>query len=327
VHQPYGSAGKDGILRIASVNLQFGGIGPDGSMARLDKTLAAVGSCLPHVICVQELTGLPPGPLDAPSWDMPLADRDRIAADAAGRAHDAARRHLRHIAARLGMTPVLGPPVPGQWRRMYTAILVRQDDGIQITGTGPPPMAVPGAENPPWTEAVITVAGIPHPLAFYSMHLPARSADEQRRHAQRLTNIIAQRGMLTHAAGDCNSIPRSDEPAEDQLRREMSPHLRPARMILDGGPLRPDYSVDDTFTGTGLIDVAAFLPPGRRVPAELLPTGLAGSRVDRHYATAGLADAAIGYRKMVTGGSGHDMTVVSYNQALLASAVPAGPRD
>jgi hypothetical protein len=227
-------------------------------------------------------------------------------------------------AARLGMTPVLGPPVPGQWRRMYNAILVREDDDIKITGTGPPPMAVPGAENPAWCEAEITVDGVP--LALYSVHLPARTAVEQLRQAQRLANVIAQSGKLAHVGGDGNSIPRTDKPGEDELAA-MSPHLRPARMVLDGGPLRPDYSVDDTFTGAGLVDLAAFLPPGRRVPAELLPTGRAGSRVDRHYATPELAAAAIGYWQLITGGTDHHMTMTIYDRAVLALAAPPGPRD
>jgi hypothetical protein len=233
---------------------------------------------------------------------------------------------MHHVAARLGMTPVLGPPLPGQWRRMYTAILVREDDGIAITGTGPPPMAVPGAENPAWCETSITAAGIPHPLAFYSVHLPARTAIEQRRQGERLANVIAQRGMLIHAAGDWNGIPRTEQPSEDTLAA-MSPHLRPVRMVLDNGPLRPDYSVDDLLTGTGLIDIAASLPPKSRVPAELLPTGRAGSRVDRHYATPELAEAAICYRQLVTGGSDHDLTMTVYDWALLAIALPPGPRD
>jgi endonuclease/exonuclease/phosphatase family metal-dependent hydrolase len=317
---------ETGELRVASANLQYGGFGTDASTARLDKTVAALHQLRPRVVLLQELTGLPPVPVDAPSWDMPLADRDRMAAESAARAHDAARRHLRHIAARLGMTPVLGPPVPGQWRRMHTAILVREEDGIAITGTGPPPMAVPGAENPPWTQAAITVEGAAHPFVFYSLHLPARAAGLQLPHAQRLANLIAQDGRHSHLAGDANGIPRTDRPDEDSLAA-MNPHLRPARMILDDGPLRPDYSVDDTFTGTGLVDIAASLPPGSRVPAGLLPTGPAGSRVDRHYATAALAETAIGYRQLVTGGSDHHLTMTAYDRALLAMAVPPGPRD
>lgn len=313
-------------LRVAAVNLQYGGIDPDGSTARLDKTVAALDRLRPGVVLVQELTGLAPGPLDAPAWDMPLADRDRLVADAATWAHEAARSHLRHIAGRLGMTPVLGPPLPGQWRRMYTAVLVREDGGITVTGIGPAPMAVPGAENPPWTETVISVAGIARPLALYSVHLPARTAAGQLPYAQRLANVIAQRGMLSHAAGDWNSIPRTDQPAEKELAA-MNPHLRPARMVLDDGPLRPDHAVDDVMTGTGLADVAASLPPGRRTPEELTPTGPAGSRVDRHYATAELANAAIAYQQIITGGSDHHMSMVSYDRTALAAAVPPGPRD
>jgi hypothetical protein len=313
-------------LHVASVNLQYGGFAPDGSTARLDKTITALGGLRPQVVLLQELTGLPPGSVDSPSRDMPLADYERLAAGFASRAHDAARRHLHHIAARLGMTPVLGPPVPGQWRRMYTAILVREEDGIAITGTGPPPMAVPGAEAPAWCEATVTAGGIPHPLSFYSVHLPARTVTGQRLQAERLANLIAQRGMLAHAGGDWNGIPRTDRHSEDELAA-MSPHLRPVRMVLDGGPLRPDYTVDDLLAGTGLVNVAASLPPQSRLPADLMATGPAGSMVDRHEATAEMAEAAIGYRQLVTGGSDHHLTVTAYDWALLALAVPPGPRD
>jgi endonuclease/exonuclease/phosphatase family metal-dependent hydrolase len=313
-------------LHVAAANLQYGGFAPDGRTARLDKTVTALDRLRPQVVLLQELTGVPPGSMEAPSWDMPLDERDELVAKAAGQAHDAARRHVHHLAVRLGMTPVLGPPLPGQWRRMYTAILVREEDGIAITETGPPPMAQPGAENPAWCETVIALAGLPHPLAFYSVHLPARMATEQRRQAERLANVIAQRGMLTHAAGDWNSIPRTDQPSEDELAA-MNRHLRPVRMVLDDGPLRPDYTVDDLLTGTGLTDIAASLPSKSRVPAELLATGPAGSRVDRHYAVPGLAEAAIGYRQLVTGGSDHHLTMVSYDWAVLALAEPSGPRD
>jgi hypothetical protein len=313
-------------LRVASANLQYGGLDRNGSTARLDKTVAALGQIRPQIVLLQELTGQPPGPVHAPPWDMPLDERDELVAKTARQAHDAARRHLHHLAARLGMTPVLGPPVPGQWRRMHTAILVREEDGVAITGTGPPPMAQPGAENPPWTQISVTIEGIPHPVACYSVHLPARAAGLQLPHAQRLANLLMQDGRLAHLGGDINGIPRTDDPGEDVLAA-MNPHLRPARMILDDGPLRPDYSVDDTFTRTGLVDIAASLPPGSRVPAGLLPTGPAGSRVDRHYATAALSAAAVGYRQLATGGSDHHLTMTAYDWALLALAVPPGPRD
>lgn len=315
-----------GELGVLSLNLQWGGFGTDGGTARLDKSITAIRESGAQIVCLQEVTGLPAGPLENPGWDIPLAERDRITAEAASRAHNAARRHLHHIAARAGMTPVLGPPVPGQWRRMYTAILIREDDGVTITETGPPPMAVPGAENPAWTQATARFPGIPCPVAFYSVHLPARTGMEQLRQAQRLANIVAQNGMLAHIAGDMNSIPRTDRPSDEELAG-MNPHLRPVRMVLDGGPLRPDHSVYDTLTGTGLTDIAASLPSGRRVPPGLLPTGKAGSRIDLHLATGELAEAATGFRQFVTGGSDHDATMTVYDRAVLALARPPGPRD
>jgi hypothetical protein len=310
-----------GELRIASANLQYGGIDPGGGTARLHQTLTALEEWQPHAVLLQEVTGLPPGPLDSPSWDMPLAERDRLAARAAERAHDAARDHLRHIAGRLGMRAVLGPPVPGQWRRMHTAILIRAGNGIEIAGTGPPPMAVPGAENPAWTQAAIQVPGISHLIDLYSVHLPARAAIRQRWQAEALASVIAQRGLLAHAAGDWNSIPRTDRPAPQQLTA-MNPHLRPARMILDGGPLRPDYGIDDLLTGTGLTDIAAHLDPD-----ALRATGPAGSRVDRHCATREMARAAVAYRQAATPGTDHHLTMTAYDRAAIALATPPGPRD
>jgi hypothetical protein len=166
-------AGDRGDLRVAAVNLGCGGFDPDGSTARLDNTVAALQRLRPHVVLVQELAGLPPGPLEVLSWDMPLAARGRFAAGAEARAHDAARRHLWHIAARLGMAPVLGPPAPGQCPRMHTAILVREEDGIEITGTGPPSAAVPGAGNPAWTQVSVAISGAGIPSCSTPCTCPA----------------------------------------------------------------------------------------------------------------------------------------------------------
>ena len=315
-----------GELRVAAASLQWDGIGRDGSEARLGKTLAVLDRWRPHVVLVQELTGLPPAPLDGAKWALPAAARNLRFENAVMEADAAATAHLARIARETDMSSVFGPPGPMQFRRMHTAILVREAEGIEITGTGPPAMAQPGVDGPAWCQAMLAVPGIPYEVDVYSVRLPAGSAAEQLRQAQWLANVIAWRGRLAHAAGDWNSIPRSGQPSEDTLRA-MNPHLRPARMILDGGPLRPDYSVDDTLTGTGLTDIAVSLPPERRDPAELTPAGRAGSRVDRHYATEELAAAAVGYRKLATGGSGHDMSMVIYDRAVLASAVPPGSGD
>jgi hypothetical protein len=76
------------------------------------------------------------------------------------------------------------------------------------------------------------------------------------------------------------------------------------------------------MTGTGLVDVAASLPHDRRSPAALLPTGRGSGRTDRHYATPELAEAATGYRQLVTGGSDHHLTMTIYDRALLTAAIP-----
>jgi hypothetical protein len=217
------------------------------------------------------------------------------------------------------MTPVLGPPMPGGWNGLYTAILVSKS--IQVIEAGPRPMAVPDAKNPAWTQAVIKAPGIPYPIAVYSVHLPSSNKAEQKENAERLGNHAFREGMLTTAAGDFNAPPRTEQAAEDELlNRKM--HLRPVRMYLDDGPLRLDYGVYDTLTGTGFVDIAASLPN-----SDLAPTGQGGSRVDMQFATAEMAKAAIKYWLAKTNASGHAVTVVDYDRGALAAAVPPGPRE
>jgi hypothetical protein len=206
------------VLSIGSVNMLHGGFGPGGSLARLDTFTAAVERLGLRAVMLQELPGLPPGSPPAPSRNMPLEGYDRIAAGSARLQHDAARSHLERIAGRTGMTGVLGAIVPGQGRRLYTAILVRESGGITITGTGPPPMASPGAEDPPWCQATIEIEGVPHPLDLYSVHFPARMAVEQLRQAQRLANLVIQRGRLAHLAGDWKRHPATGRAGRRQDR-------------------------------------------------------------------------------------------------------------
>lgn len=305
-------------FRVVSANLLNGGMDRSGSCERADKAIDAIGPLQASVICLQEVKGTRDRP-ENPGWDMPLAERDRIVRAALDRMHDAARRRLHYIADGLDMAPVLGPPMPGGWNGLCTAILVSK--GIEVTGTGPRPMAVPGAENPAWTQAVIRVPGIPHPIAVYSVHLPASNKAQQKENAERLANHAFQEGMLTTAAGDFNAPPRTEQATEDELLNRKT-HLRPVRMHLDDGPLRLDYAVYDTLTGTGFVDIAASLPH-----ADLAPTGQGGSRVDWQLATGEMARAAIRYRLARTGASDHAFTVVDYDRAALAAAVPPGPRD
>jgi hypothetical protein len=92
--------------------------------------------------------------------------------------------------------------------------------------------------------ALLRVPGITHPVAVYSVHLPARSADEQRSQAHRLASLIAQKGEI--AGGDWNSFPRNGGALRDL--HGMPPHLRPPRMRTRPGPggvieLEPNYDV------------------------------------------------------------------------------------
>lgn len=318
---------------IGSVNLRHGAIAWDHGrpdFTPLSETVAALrkldrdsgGGVGWHVLTIQELAAVDPQSLDDPGWDTHLdLRRDRIARDAR-RQHAEAQAHLQRITARLGAAGVLGPPVPGSSYRLYTAVLVRKSTGIEIAGTGPAP-AMEGNPEPAWCQARLKIGGIPHPVSVYGPHFPARSVQRQLVQAESLVSLIHQQGELAVVAGDINGIPRSDDPSGEALLA-MPPHLRPARMVLDDGPLRPDCRVDDTLTRSGMVDIAVRLHE-RGIPVDLGPTGHGGSRVDREYATEEMARAVTGYRKFPTGGD-HDGIAGEYDRAALAEAVPPGYR-
>lgn len=323
------------MITIVSLNLQCGGIRwADGSgqpdLKRLNKTLAALEELDRdsddgigwHVAALQEVTGTGLQPLPNPGWDMTLAERRQRINDEAERQHAAARQHLRLISGRTGSEGILGPPIPGEELRLYTAILVRKDAGVEVVGTGPPP-AMEGNMEPAWCQASVAIDGVSHPVSVYSPHFPARSAARQIWQAQALVNHIQQTGDLAVVAGDINGSPRSDSHSEKTLQA-MPPHLRAARMHLDDGPLRTDYSVDDALVKSGLVDVAVHLS-GKGIAVDLGPTGKGGSRVDRHHATGETADAAVRYATFATGGD-HLGILSGYDRRILAEAVPPGHR-
>ncbi len=123
---------------------------------------------------------------------------------------------------------------------------------------------------PSWCHALVEVPGLAHPLAFYSVHLPARSAVLQLAQAEQLASIIAQRGELAVAGGGWNCLAPADQLTPDQLEA-MPPQLRPSRLRRrpDDGGWAPNYDVDDCLTGIGLADLAADLPRSDREPAQL----------------------------------------------------------
>jgi hypothetical protein len=296
-----GTAEGEKILRVARAGLQSGGIdAATGSRSRWETTVAALRDTSAHVVLVQEMAAHPPHRL---------------------------RAHLWRAANALGMTPVLGPPGPGPVPGLgnHPAILVAAGAGLRIIDDGSPLWGPGGGALPSWCHALVEVPGLAHPLAFYSAHLPARSAVAQLAQAEELASVIAQRGELTIAGGGWNCFSPADHLTTGELAA-MPPQLRPSRLRrrADDGAWVPNYDVDDCLTGIGLVDVAADLPPGEREPAELTATAGPGGRIDRFYVTAGLDAAAGRYQQRDSGGSDHQMLVFHLDVSAAAELVPPG---
>lgn len=287
-------------LRIASANLQEGGIDIEtGSNLRWHRTIDALKAWKPHILLVQELRSASP--------------------------EHTLRRHLHRTANALGMTPILGPVSPEPGSGNYPAILIATSSGLTILDDGPW-WSPPGA--PPWCHALIQVPGMPHPIRFYSVHLPARSVTFQLIWAEHLANRIAQLGELTIAGGDWNSFSRGDaEQLTSKHLERLSPHLIPPRMRLtDTGERLPNYDVHDVLDSIGLIDAAACLPADRREPAGLTPTADCGvGRIDRFYTTLTLATAIRRYHQKPTGGSDHHAILLSLDLEAAGTIVPREP--
>lgn len=287
-----------GTLRIVSANLEEGGLDADGSRARWERSVAAIGSFVPDVVCVQEMAA--------------RRDPRRL------------RAHLWATANVLGMIPVLGSE--GGVSGNHPAILV-SPRRLVIVDDGPPPRG-PG-HDPAWCEALIQVRGGGPVFRAYSVHLPPGSAVEQLRHAERLANLAAQRGELAVIAGDWNCYAPADQITAEALAGQ-PPHLRAARMHLkDGQPVAANYGVHETLAAVGLNDAASGLDPDRRVPCDLTPTGINGAgRVDRFYITRELNDAgaARAYAQRDGGGSDHQFIALTLGLAEAAAAEAPGFR-
>jgi len=287
-------------LRIAVANLEFGGLAETGDDSAWCKSMARLLEWEPAVVLLQEVNG---------------------------RATYRLQRHVWRTANELGLTPVLGPPSPDSVSGNHPAVLVSTAAGLRILDTGPPACPAGGAA-PAWCEALVEIPGMPHPVWFISVHLPARSASSQHIHAERLANITAQRGGLVIAGGDWNSYcPFDSGRLTPDVLAGLPVHLRPARMRLhDGGALEPDYGVHTALDSVGLADAAAALPAGRRTPPELAPTGItAGARVDRLYVTGSLVPALERYEQTRTGGSDHQALLLTLNTETAATATPPPP--
>ena len=310
------------IVRIASANLELGGVSEAGDADRLGKTLALLREWAPDAVLLQEVTARAAESVTGPLWGKIHDEQARVGGERATEADSATIDHLAALAGELGMIPVLGPPVPLMFRRMHTAILIGKR--LELVAAGPP-MPVSGTVSPAWTEAIVRVRGVRHVLGLYSLHMPARSAAMQLIQAEWLASHVAQQGRLTIAGGDWNCLSRADDVPGEALRA-MKPHLRTARMKREGGQLTADYSVEDVFSAIGMRDAAACLPEGRREPRELSPTGAAGSRVDRFAVSGEAVPALRGYRQRATSGSDHHAISISVDRTALDEAIPPGYR-
>jgi endonuclease/exonuclease/phosphatase family metal-dependent hydrolase len=292
------------VLVVASLNWRYGGVDPDGSKDRWRALTEFLDAEEPDVVLCQEFQAATPSGV---------------------------HRHFQDTASALGMTAaVLGPPAPGaaSGSEHHTAILVRDTDGLDLLDTGPAAAYLPW-DHVPWAEALLRVPGLPNPVRFYSVHLPYSSDVWQRHLANKLASRIAQRaehGEQAFTAGDWNCLAPADSYTQAQLAA-MPAKVRPARInVLPDGTLQPILDVHQVLAGIGLADVASVVPPARRDPPELAPSGTAGGRVDRGYATPGFA-AAARCRQVRTGATDHEALVFAIDIAAAAGAdLPGAPR-
>jgi hypothetical protein len=291
-HQPLGE------LRVAVTNLEFGGLSDTGDDSAWCKSMACLLDWAPHMLLIQEMNGRLPYRLQA---------------------------HLWRTANELGLTPVLGPASPDSVSGNHPAVLVSTAGGLQILDAGPPPGPAGGAA-PAWCEALVAVPGMEHAVWLLSVHLPARSATSQHIQAERLANLVAQRGGLVIAGGDWNSYAPDGQLTQPALEA-LPAHLRPARMRLCAdGRLEPDYHVHRALASVGLADAAAALPAARRTPPQLTPNGVTGgARVDRIYLTACLVPALERYQQAATGGSDHQALLLTLRTEAATSITPPPP--
>ena len=282
-------------LRIVSANMQYGGIDPGGSRDRWRTLIMFLREQEPDVLLCQEMQA------DKPSG---------------------VHRHLQDTARSLNMTAAaLGPPAPGaaSGSEHHTAVLVRPR--LEVIESGPA-VAYRPWDHVPWAEALLDVPGLPNPVRFYSVHLPYSSDVWQRHLTDKLASRIAaraERGEQAFAAGDWNCLAPADNYTQAQLAA-MPARVRPARIrLLPDGTLEPILDVHQVLAGIGLVDVAAGLPPERRDPPELSPTGTAGGRVDRVYALRAHASAVTAWRQVRTAGTDHDVLLFTISLAEAAA--------
>lgn len=285
-----------GVLRVASVNTNYGGIDPDGSTDRWQALTGFIREQEPDVLLCQEMAAHKPSGV---------------------------HRHLLDTARSLGMTAAaLGPPAPGaaSGSEHHTAVLVRPD--LDVTDAGPATAYRPW-DHVPWAEALLGVPGLPFGLRVYSVHLPHSSDVWQKHYANKLASRVAARaeaGEQALAAGDWNCLAPGDAYTQEQLAA-MPARVRPARLrLLPGGTWEPVLDVHQVLAAIGLTDIAAGLLPEHRDPPDLTPTGTAGGRVDRAYAPPAIASAVTACRQVRTPATDHAALLLTISITKAAGA-------
>ena len=290
---------EGGVLRVASVNTNYGGIDADGSMDRWQALTGFIREQEPDVLLCQEMAAHKPSGVH---W------------------------HLLDSARSLGMTAgALGPLAPGaaSGSEHHTAVLVRP--GLEVTDVGPAAAYRPW-DHVPWAEALLGVPGLLFPLRVYSVHLPHSSAVWQLHYASKLASRIAARaedGEQALAAGDWNCLAPGDAYTQEQLAA-MPARVRPARLrLLPDGTWEPVLDVHQVLAAIGLTDIAS-LPPEHRDPPDLTPTGTAGGRVDRAYAPPAIASAVTACRQVRTPATDHAALLLTIS-ITRAAGIPGAP--
>lgn len=247
------------LMKVMSLNLLMGAEDPD----RWSGLAALVRAEAPQILALQEASG----------WDDHY-DRSRLeeAEEALGMSGEVAFSHTGfNTAVMIDQSSVEWV----EWRTKYE----------HVTFHG-------------HSEAVVRVAGFPHPLVVISAHLTPWSTDAAAQEAQILLGRANKENDWGILAGDVNHVPLGDpEPPWE----EISATDRAARTIASDPVLRANRAVGQVLARGDLVDVAAHLADIRNDPSLRAPTGHDGQlRGDQIWVTKRLAPAVIDYRRIST---------------------------
>jgi hypothetical protein len=195
----------------------------------------------------------------------------------------------------------------------------------------------------PITNPVVRLRGEPHtkPLSLASFHLCAYDPATREREARRLVTIAAA-GRQALIGGDCNSYPhRTDEevvPLPDWSTVTDPNHFHHRTVLGPDGSAVSDTRPDRILAGRTPGADPVFVELGHHAATDLLQEdGFAAtaslwrsdqgrrSRIDRLYATAGVADALVSFEVVasedVASASDHALLVASFDRDLLRDAL------